>query len=433
MAAYPSDSYLPSCETLMKFDRRIGVFATLLMMIGPVQSSADEFRAVPLKVSCSDVQPMTGIALWTTNEAVDSAPIQLEYAYMTYGQIVQNKGEYDWSPLEALLDEVASRRHQLILRWHDTYVGQKTGVPAYITQLPQYKITTAKSEKKPTEFPDWSHPELRRFVLEFFGRFSEKYDDDPRLAFVQVGFGLWAEYHIYDGPMRMGQTFPSLEYQAEFAQHLSTCLKTTPWMISVDAGDADRSAFAVDAKLQDLTFGLFDDSFNHANHKKENEPNWNILGRERWKASPTGGEFSFFKKVDQSRALAPDGPHGIPFEKQAADFHVSFMIGDDQPRFQKNDRIQSAGTSCGYRFHVEAFEASSTQSRVIIRNDGIAPIYFDAHPAVNKVMSSTSLKGLLPGEERLFDISTGGPNPQLSIECARLVPGQRIGFSADLK
>ena len=36
------------------------------------------------------------------------------------------------------------------------------------------------------------YPELKRFVKEFHTRFSARYDHDPRLAFVQTGFGLWA-------------------------------------------------------------------------------------------------------------------------------------------------------------------------------------------------------------------------------------------------
>jgi hypothetical protein len=63
---------------------------------------------------------MTGIVLWTTNEAAATAPIQLEYAYLKFSQIVQESGVYDWEPVERLLDEVASRKHQAILRWHDT-------------------------------------------------------------------------------------------------------------------------------------------------------------------------------------------------------------------------------------------------------------------------------------------------------------------------
>ena len=204
-------------------------------------------------------------------------------------------------------------------------------------------------------------------------------------------------------------------------------------MISVDAADSETTPFEENDELSALKFGLFDDSFNHAKHKKENEPNWNVLGRERWKRAPTGGEFSFFKKVDQSKALDPNGPHEIAFEKQAADFHISFIIGDDQPRFQKPDRIREAGMACGYRFQIEKLEASEKLSRVIVRNNGIAPIYYDAFPTVNSVRANDSLKGLLPGEAREFEIAAGGESPKLSIECDRLLKNQSIGFDADLR
>ena len=109
------------------------------------------------------------------------------------------------------------------------------------------------------------------------------------------------------------------------------------------------------------------------------------------------------------------------------------MIGDGQPRYQSMDRIKAAGLACGYRFRVLSFEASATQSRVTIRNMGVAPIYHDAFVAVNDVRASDSLKGLLPGEERTFSIRVGGNSPRLTIACDRLVPGQSIEFEADLE
>lgn len=415
---------------------RVSLRAVLcLLAVVPILAAdapaEDNFRPVALTSRVADVQPMTGIVLWTTNEAVETAPIQLEYSYFTYASVVAADGSFDWKPLEDVLDAVAKRKHQLVLRWHDTYVGMPTGVPAHIKRMPGYRETKGRSEKKATDFPDWSHPGWRQFVLDFFSEFSKRYDNDPRIAFVQVGFGLWSEYHIYDGPMKLGQTFPSLEFQTEFARHLAKTFVQTPWMISVDAA-GEQAPYAASPELLDLRFGVFDDSFNHAKHAKENLPNWNTFRRDRWKTAPAGGEFSFFAKVDQTKALAPKGPHGIPFEKQAADFHISFMIGDDQPTFQKPARIREAGMACGYRFRVKKFEASADAARVEIENRGIAPIYYDAHPAIGGVRSKESLKGMLPGEKRTFEIAAGGTDPALTIECDRLVKGQRIGFDADL-
>ena len=391
---------------------------------------ADDLRPIPLKSEVREVQPMTGIVLWTTNEAVRTAPIQLEYSYFPYSQVIRGRDEYDWGPVDRLLDEVAGRKHQAILRFYDTYVGKPSGVPTYIQKLPDYKGQTALSEKKKTGFSDWSHPELQRAVAEFFRRFAERYDRDPRLAFLEVGFGLWSEYHIYDGPMTLGGTFPSLDYQRQFARDMTAAFHQTPWMIPVDAA-GDHAPFAGDEALLALPFGVFDDSFNHAKHSRENEPNWIALGRDRWKVAPTGGEFSFYEPKDQAQALAPKGPHGVPFEDHAAKFHITFMIGDAQPKHQKPERIRAAGLACGYRFRVVEFRGSAERSVATIENRGVAPIYHDAHPAVGGVRSTMSLKGLLPGESRTFPIEAAGG--ELTIESDRLVPGQRIGFDADLR
>ena len=407
------------------------VLSIVLTHLVSMVHAADEMRPVSLRSEISSVQPMTGIALWATNPAASTAPIQLEFAYLKYDQVVRNEGTYDWSEVEKLLDDIASRGHQAILRWHDTYVGKQNGVPEYIKSLRDYRATTALSEKKPTEFPDWSHPELRRFLLEFFTRFAEKYDRDPRIAFVQVGFGLWSEYHIYDGPMQIGTTFPDRAFQGEFARHLASQFRQTPWMISVDAA-GDHAPFASDASLRDLPFGVFDDSFNHRRHKQENEPNWIAMGIDRWKIAPAGGEFSFFEAKDQKKALSANGPHGVPFESQAAKFHVSFIIGDDQPNFQSSERIRVAGQACGYRFRVTRFECNAERSRVTIENVGIAPIYHDAFPAIHGVRSKQTLKGLLPGESKLLEIESGGSLPVLTIQSDRLVQGQEIQFEATL-
>lgn len=411
------------------------LIATLMAAIGVSAfapfSSAGEFRNVALRSTVDQVQPMTGIVLWSDNDAVDTAPIQLEFAYVSYAQVASKQGAYDWTAVETLLNNAAGRRHQMVLRFFDTYVGRQTGIPEFVTRLPGYRTTHGRSEKKPTDFPDWSHPELQRFVLDFFSSFAQKYDRDPRLAFLQVGFGLWSEYHIYDGPLILGRTFPSHQFQSEFARHMAATMRQTPWMISVDAA-GDWAPFAGQNELLDLPFGVFDDSINHKLHAEENEPNWNTLGRDRWQFAPAGGEFSFFKKADQKQALAPRGPHGKSFERQAADFHLTFIVGDDQPRFQSSARIRSAGLACGYRFRIARFEATDDTSRGEIENVGIAPIYYDAFPSVNGERAVTSLKGLLPGQRMSFEVHSGGIAPRLTIACDRLVEGQVIGFDAEL-
>ena len=311
--------------------------------------------------------------------------------------------------------------------------GKQTAVPDYIKALPDYHETQGTTENKPTGFPDWSHPELKRFVKEFHTRFAAKYDRDPRLAFVQTGFGLWAEYHIYDGPFKLGATFPDKEFQTEFLKHLAITYQNTPWSISVDAADKRVSPIVGNNELLALPFGVFDDSFLCKQHPKENELNWNAMRRSRYLRQPAGGEFSYYTDRDQKLALAPDGPHGVSFESSARDFHITYMIGNDQPDFQPLKRIASASLACGYKFRITAFLANSTASRVTISNTGIAPIYRDSFVAVNGVRATGSLKLLAPGRSATFDIPSGGNFPVLSIESDHLVKGQAIRYEADLK
>jgi hypothetical protein len=86
----------------------------------------------------------------------------------------------------------------------------------------------------------------------------------------------------------------------------------------------------------------------------------------------------------------------------------------------------------GYKFTVDKFRASSSQTQITIRNTGVAPIYYDAYPTINGVRAGTSLKGLAPNESLDFTIEAGGDDPTLTIECDRLVEGQKLEYEADL-
>lgn len=394
-------------------------------------TDAGNFRPVPLHGKITHVQPQTGIVVWAPAQPELADAVQLEYAYLGYSDVVRERGVYNWSEIDRLLDGIAKRRHQAILRLYDTYPAKETTVPAYIKALPDYKETKALSEKKLTGFPDWSHAEWKRFVLEFFVKFAERYDRDPRLAFLETGFGLWAEYHIYDGPCILGRTFPDKAFQEEFLQQMAKIFRDTPWLISVDAADDEMTPLAGTPTLRDLPFGLFDDSFLCKQHAKENEKNWNFFGRDRYARAPAGGEFSYYNRHDQKFALAPQGPHGIPFAKAAQDFHISFMIGDDQPKYQKLEIIRDAGLSCGYRFRIKSFLTNGITSQVTVTNDGVAPLYHDAFVAVGGIRARESLKGLQPGSAKIFAVSASGQGGDLTIESDRLVPGQRIQFQAE--
>ncbi|MBO7300682.1 MAG: DUF4832 domain-containing protein [Tidjanibacter sp.] len=392
-----------------------------------------DYERVELQSKITSVQPMTGIVVWNTSGSNRQEYIQLEYSYMLYNEVCKQKDVFDWSPMEKLLEGVASRGHQAVVRFRYTYPGKSSAVPDYIKALPDYEQITAKSEGRDTEFPDWRHPELQRFHKEFHRQFAERYDKDPRLAFVQTGFGLWAEYHIYDGRFIMGQTFPSHDFQREFMLGMDEWFEDCSWSISIDAGDGTYGPFDKYPELLNLHFGNFDDSFMHKQHGDYNTEMWMSFGEDRYQHSPRGGEFSYYSDYDQQHCLDKEGMYGRTFESEVAKFHMTYIIGDGQPRYQTPARLKEAAMSMGYKFTILDYKVKGSNVAVLIGNTGVAPIYRDAYVAVGGVCGNVNLRNLMPGEQTWVHIEGGyseGVVP--TIECAHLVKGQKIEYAANV-
>jgi hypothetical protein len=109
------------------------------------------WQPVELKREITHPQPMTGLVLWheTARRLHDSygQTIQLEFSYCLPCKVVtgcreDGTVEYDWSWFDRILDDVASRGHQLIARFRYEYPSNRdvdgqpgtTAVPDYIKQ-----------------------------------------------------------------------------------------------------------------------------------------------------------------------------------------------------------------------------------------------------------------------------------------------------------
>ena len=390
---------------------------------------------IPLHASITHVQPMTGIVLWNTSSHNKQSYVQLEFSYMLYSDVCKQKDEFDWTPMDKLLAQVASRGHQAVVRFRYTYPGKTCAVPAYIKSWPGYEATNAKSEKRNTEFPDWRCEELQRFHMEFHRRFAERYDKDPRLAFVETGFGLWAEYHIYDGPFVLGRTFPSKEFQAEFLPKMDEWFQDTPWLISIDAADGKYAPFHQKADLLNLHFGNFDDSFMCDDWDGYNWESWLYFGMDRYKKAAEGGEFSYYSDYDQEHVLDKGGIYGRKFENVVKKVHMTFIIGNDQPEYQSSKRITEASMSMGYRFEIRDFQVKEGEgASVLVANAGVAPIYRDAFIEVEGVRGDLNLRTLMPGaEQRILIPCKASVDSRPKIACDHLVAGQEIQYQADFE
>ena len=370
-----------------------------------------------------------------------------------------DKIDYDWSSFEKMLDDIASRGHQAIVRFRIEYPSETitnapnctekvvgaTAVPNYIKANKSYTETYSEDPggDGPTYYADWSNKELQWFYKQFYTDFSAKYDKDPRIAFVQAGFGHWAEYHIYGTTLKLDTNFAGKGYQSEFLTHIDSLFKETPWSISIDAADKKYTPIAGNKTLLALNFGLFDDSFMHAEHDisqgdGDNEKNWQAIGENRWKTSPAGGEISYYTEKDQREFLNPAGLYGVTWEDAAAKYHMTYVIGNDAPEgsYATKERVYEASSYAGYKFEITGYAVNKVSAAVRVKNIGIAPLYHNAYVTVKGVRSEKSLKGLLPGEEATFTVAGltigDSESPEVSITSDKLLKDATIPYKANL-
>ena len=438
------------------------LLALLLMSAAASKCEAQDWHDISLHRQITHPQPMTGLVLWPEQAANRNASygksIQLEFSYclpckVVTGCLEDGTIEYDWSSFDALLDQVASRKHQLVVRFRYEYPsgkdvdGQKgtTAVPAYIKARDDYHETYASNPggDGPTYYADWSNEELQRFTLQFYTDFAQRYAHDPRIAFLEVGFGHWSEYHIYGTQLELGTNFPSKDYQKKFFKHMSQVVDGLPWLVSIDASDDHYSPVVGNTTLMSLRFGLFDDSFMHEEHEIAdgngyNEKCWNAIGKgTRWKRGVCGGEISYYKSSDQKNFLNPAGMYGHTWEEAASKYHLTFMIANDAPgsTYGTARRFREASMATGYRLAVKECQTNGESTRLLVTNEGIAPLYRDAYFAIGDVRSEQTLKGLLPDKTLEVTINavpeTDGSNIKVVSDC--ILPSQEIEFNADLE
>jgi hypothetical protein len=421
-------------------------------------------RSVALNKSIESLEPMKGIVLWPdqAEEQKDlQGSISLEFSYCLPCAVVKGKFddkiEYDWSSFEKLLDGVKSRGHQAIVRFRIEYPGEAiqnapnctekvvgaTAVPKYIKEMDGYNESKNDVDGDGvTYYANWNFDELKWFYKQFYTDFAAKYDTDPRIAFVQVGFGHWAEYHIF-GTDLTDSNFASKDYQKEFLKHVDKQFKETPWSISIDAADDEYTPIVASKDLMKLHFGLFDDSFMHEEHDisqgdGDNEKNWQAIGKDRWKTAPAGGEISYYEDKDQHEFLNPAGLYGVTWEDAAEKYHMTYVIGNDAPegKYATKDRVYEASSYAGYKFEVTGYTVNKVSAAVRVKNIGIAPLYHNAYVTVKGVRSEKSLKGLLPDEEATFTISGieigDKESPEVSITSDKLLNGATIPYKASL-
>jgi len=107
--------------------------------------------------------------------------------------------EFDWTLIEKTLEEVNGRGNQLIFRVYCEYPGKELEIPQFLIDA-GVKVTTwtNSSNAEVSYTPDYNDKTLRKALESLIIAMGNKYDGDPRVAFITAGLlGSWGEWHTY--------------------------------------------------------------------------------------------------------------------------------------------------------------------------------------------------------------------------------------------
>ena len=290
------------------------------------------------------LNPLKGLVPYASKTNVHF-PHSMEFNYLGFGELVHGYDQFDWKPLEKLLDEISGRGHQAVLRIYLEYPAKTDIIPKFLIDdgLKVHKYLNTNTQPLPpakVETPDYEDKNLRRSLRNFIFAFGKKYDGDPRLGFVTAGLlGTWGEWHTYP----KGELFASKEVQAEVMDAYSEAFKTTPILLRYPAGEKTWGK----APNAQRPFGYHDDSFAWATlDTGKKADNWFFVPAlkdagtkavTKWKTHPIGGEIrpEAWGKVFDAE---PGDDQIQDFRKCVDETHASWLM--DTGMFQAKANAQ---------------------------------------------------------------------------------------------
>jgi hypothetical protein len=266
-------------------------------------------------------------------------------------------------------------------------------------------------------------PEFPDRVKNLVAKMGEAWDNDPRVAYVEMGIiGEWGEHHDPD----ISTYWPPHDEPLH--------VENRTWLPGIEKvlGDAFTEAFKNKKvmvryayEFKDYQFGIYWDSWSI---DQEIERGYNEMLRlnDRWKSQPIGGEITWnwgslkLKGFNSFEDCVKDDSTRRLIIEQIRNLHCNHLGGITWADFNDRDFIPYADLiqrSLGYRFAMSSFvyprQAKAGDSFSIefkVTNSGSSPFYYDwpveislldvvTHKKVwSKVLQTVKISQWMPGE-----------------------------------
>ena len=370
--------------------KRLCLFAMLLIGLC-LQNNAPLLAAVPVVfrpayAPAPPDNPLKGFVPYAGQGR--TFPHSLEFNYLSLAAVMTGPTNFNWAPMERLLDGIAAHGCQSVFRIYMEYPGKPSGVPDYLVAagVKMRAWTNANTQPFPPALdhtPDYEDPRLRTALTNFIAALGARYDGDPRIGFITAGLlGSWGEWHCHPH----SEWFASKTVQAEVMDAYAAAFKKSPVLLRYPAGDSNH----VHASNARRNMGYHDDSFAWATletGRKNDE--WFYLtalrqagpaAMERWRTAPIGGEIRpelwpcLWKKDGCTK--------GQDFARSVRETHATWLMDSSTSRTlapEERERALAAARSLGYELQVVEASAAFTGRRlevaITLTNRGVAPFY----------------------------------------------------------
>jgi hypothetical protein len=142
--------------------------------------------------------PLKGWCAYSDSGFVHTLPVSMAYFYGSWREMEPQPGKYDWASFEKKWDTPLAQGKHVILRLFLEYPNQPTGLPQWVIDSGVKRTPYDTKEVGKGLCPNWDDPKLLEPLLRFIAAFGKRYNNHPRVAFIQLGtLGFWGEWHTW--------------------------------------------------------------------------------------------------------------------------------------------------------------------------------------------------------------------------------------------
>jgi hypothetical protein len=354
----------------MKFLRKIVWLALISLVVSTAWSQIQTHQYREREDAIAN--PLKGWVIWGENYTTPPQPTTLFFSYRSWRKLEPVEGRFEFEQWENdVWQPWTQRGMKVIFRVYADYPGRPIGIPPWLIDA---GVTLTKYDDYGGGWsPDYDHPLFLEKVQRLIAALGERYDNDPRVAFLDVGvLGHWGEWHTYPRT----ELFASVRVQREIMKGFLTAFPTKKMMLRTPSSWSAQ-----------LAFGYRDDCFLTDTDGPEDWKFFNLFRSARaedvWKTQPIGGEFcgggegaktGTLNQPDECLRLIEEGhfshlgPAGgsIVAENDAHQRHVDAMLKKMGYRFVIRDATFPLRVESGKPF---VFQFT-------IENVGSAPFYY---------------------------------------------------------